>query len=703
MKILVGYLPGTPVTGFFGMFEENYGKPEDGPLSTIVPSTEKGTILPFSCPACDKAIDFRSKKEREKFHDTRIGVSAMSGRRVKRDNYYCPYCGYRFKLNFHGNPLKTAIYGKAVAPSEVIDADGTVSRRDQMTFIGAMVDRVCRVVDVIGAGGIVQVPIRNPFQTKQLPGKSGGVAVSPAKAAILSRAMSTGDRLVSKGLRIQKKKGGKGLRFGKSVEKFGRKMIDTAHKAEAALKKQAGQGGILQGNKSKAAEMVKPLPTKPTMVAPVQMNKPVVPLVPSITRPLKRQMPAPRPKPAAPMGAARRMVMGADPYTWTDTETSGSQADVLTSQAERLQALGTIVDEISDLAVEMFDLYELLPQSAAKLISDGTTYLNFLGTLADKIDAAILGNDQATIDGFNYIQYNWNNMFKGWITAWIAQAKFTINRFGFDPNTVKGRMGPAMTSLKAAIDHATKASAAVAQINAELAQATTEEVASAQTILDEGVQNQTDQAAFNLNDWIKRATEAATKTEAAAKACDLAVANYKPEVDTNTNTNDTNTNTNDSPPGGGGGGGFGGGDSYGGDDGGGFSEDMLSEDGSVPTPPTYGGGGGFSESRTTPEIPDGFGGFIEGPSWSESADQAYESSPLEEWEQGTTMDHSEPLMPFEGAEDDSYGESEMEFPSVDENPIDATDTMDETQVTEGAEMVVGHYGRNKHWSRHLDR
>jgi hypothetical protein len=71
-------------------------------------------------------VDFSDSERREAYHDTRV----VDGKR--RENYWCPTCGGRFKINLKGKKFLGKITGDA-APSEVetiaVGEDGMVNYR----------------------------------------------------------------------------------------------------------------------------------------------------------------------------------------------------------------------------------------------------------------------------------------------------------------------------------------------------------------------------------------------------------------------------------------------------------------------------------------------------------------------------------------------------------------------------------------------
>ena len=108
----LSHIPGPTLCGFFGIFEVDHGDPTTDALGlTITPSRVGGVLLPFRCPRCGEAPRALSDSaEREKYRDRRPG----------RDNYHCPLCGCRFKIDLRGTPLPEALPPRAaVAPSLV--------------------------------------------------------------------------------------------------------------------------------------------------------------------------------------------------------------------------------------------------------------------------------------------------------------------------------------------------------------------------------------------------------------------------------------------------------------------------------------------------------------------------------------------------------------------------------------------------------
>lgn len=144
------YLPGTPVIGFHGLFEEDYGDPQTPkPYCRVTPSRSGSTLLPFSCPRCHSSIDFSDSKNREAHHDTR----SLNGKR--QNNHFCPHCGLRFYLNEKGKEYNGAL-SSGVAPSTadcvVLGEDGNVEverRHWKNTILGSFRDYVVGC-DILG-------------------------------------------------------------------------------------------------------------------------------------------------------------------------------------------------------------------------------------------------------------------------------------------------------------------------------------------------------------------------------------------------------------------------------------------------------------------------------------------------------------------------------------------------------------------------
>ena len=107
------YLQGPVVCGLYGAFEADYGNPESASMPRVTPSRAGDALLPFRCPDCDDKVDFSDPKRREQYHDARV----VEGR--KRDNYWCPSCGARFRLNGRGCELDGKPDDEGVAPAIV--------------------------------------------------------------------------------------------------------------------------------------------------------------------------------------------------------------------------------------------------------------------------------------------------------------------------------------------------------------------------------------------------------------------------------------------------------------------------------------------------------------------------------------------------------------------------------------------------------
>lgn len=136
------HISGPTLCGFWGMFEEDYGTPTGDILPIITPSFVGSSLLPFRCPGCKTvAQELVCPKTREYFHDRRMG----------RDNYWCPNCGLRFRLNLQGSPLSCDLKsGAMVGPSRVND-NGVVTWQDTPSIVGAILGAVAEVV--FGRGG----------------------------------------------------------------------------------------------------------------------------------------------------------------------------------------------------------------------------------------------------------------------------------------------------------------------------------------------------------------------------------------------------------------------------------------------------------------------------------------------------------------------------------------------------------------------
>lgn len=111
-------------------FEAGWGDPSTPkPYVTITPSFVGNSLLPFRCPNCKRpAQELACPKTRKKYHDQREG----------RDNYYCPECGYRFKIDLAGTPLASTLKaGATVGPSK-ITRGGKTSWQDRPGILGTV-------------------------------------------------------------------------------------------------------------------------------------------------------------------------------------------------------------------------------------------------------------------------------------------------------------------------------------------------------------------------------------------------------------------------------------------------------------------------------------------------------------------------------------------------------------------------------------
>lgn len=151
------HIEGPSLCGFHGLFESDYGDsstPE--PLCTITPSFVGNSMLPFRCPRCEKIMQaLACPKTRDMFRDKRPG----------HGNYFCPDCGYRFKLNEEGTPLTSSLpAGALCGPSRVDCVGGSSTWQDNPGFIEAAIDVALETV----LGAVVRrrrhiVSIVNPY------------------------------------------------------------------------------------------------------------------------------------------------------------------------------------------------------------------------------------------------------------------------------------------------------------------------------------------------------------------------------------------------------------------------------------------------------------------------------------------------------------------------------------------------------------
>lgn len=94
--ISMRHLPGPSLMGFYGMFERDFGDPSTNPVKcTVAPSCIGAVLLPFPCPRCGRTVDFSNPSTRNEYRDQRPG----------RANHWCPWCGFRFRLDSRGVPV----------------------------------------------------------------------------------------------------------------------------------------------------------------------------------------------------------------------------------------------------------------------------------------------------------------------------------------------------------------------------------------------------------------------------------------------------------------------------------------------------------------------------------------------------------------------------------------------------------------------
>lgn len=126
------YLPGKPIIGFWGLFEADYGNPKTPtPYVRVTPSAEGRQLLPFRCPACKESLhEFCHPVSREHYHDTRK-ISLNERLAIRRNNYWCPVCGFRFYLKLSGMPHTGGEY-----PASKVEAFGV--KNGKITLIGAI-------------------------------------------------------------------------------------------------------------------------------------------------------------------------------------------------------------------------------------------------------------------------------------------------------------------------------------------------------------------------------------------------------------------------------------------------------------------------------------------------------------------------------------------------------------------------------------
>lgn len=106
------WIAGSSLVGFYGLFENDFGRPEtETDMPTMIPSWVGNSLLPFRCPHCSGVPQaLACPLTREKYKDTRPG----------RTNYFCPLCGGRFRIDLRGCPLPSPLEaGATVGPSQI--------------------------------------------------------------------------------------------------------------------------------------------------------------------------------------------------------------------------------------------------------------------------------------------------------------------------------------------------------------------------------------------------------------------------------------------------------------------------------------------------------------------------------------------------------------------------------------------------------
>ena len=120
-------LPGRPLLGFYGLFEEDYGDEATAREAIVVtPSKVGSALLPFRCPKCQEVPqELACPVTREHYRDPRPG-----------GGHHCPRCGCRFQIDLRGTPLTSTLpAGAKVGPSLVERAGKTYwqDRSDRVT------------------------------------------------------------------------------------------------------------------------------------------------------------------------------------------------------------------------------------------------------------------------------------------------------------------------------------------------------------------------------------------------------------------------------------------------------------------------------------------------------------------------------------------------------------------------------------------
>lgn len=122
-----GYLDGPSLCGFHGAFEQDFGDPSTPePYPIVKPAKVAGVLLPFACPHCERVFaEFADPKAKEHYHDTRRELNEDGSLKVQHNNYFCPGCQKRFRIDPEGRALSVPLPATApVAPSVVVTPEG---------------------------------------------------------------------------------------------------------------------------------------------------------------------------------------------------------------------------------------------------------------------------------------------------------------------------------------------------------------------------------------------------------------------------------------------------------------------------------------------------------------------------------------------------------------------------------------------------
>ncbi len=168
-------MPGPAICGFHGAFESDFGDPSTPmPYPVVTPKQACASLLPFPCPHCGRmCTEFSDAKTREPYHDTREERTDDGRLIVKHNNYFCPGCRKRFRIDLRGVPVKASILGVVIG-----------------AIFGQRVSSVPHAVHVLGAASRVPQNVARRVAPMQAPSRASQAALvrAPVNAAARPKA-----------------------------------------------------------------------------------------------------------------------------------------------------------------------------------------------------------------------------------------------------------------------------------------------------------------------------------------------------------------------------------------------------------------------------------------------------------------------------------------------------------------------------------